>query len=154
MLQRVGAVTNFINARQYDSHAFNLNGPINLFFDLVGTDGSFVFLFDAEITGFSYQIGDTTGGSGNLIVDVHRITGGTTDVGTIFSTKPQINSTAANGSYTAYRQLDSTTLANPAGHTLAVLSTTQVDAGDALRLDLDQKAVMRNFSLNIHFRPR
>lgn len=154
LLTRFAQSVAFVNTRQYDSHAFNLNGPINLFDLTTGADGAFVFLFDAEITGFSYQIGVTSGGSGTMIVDVHRITGGSTDAGTIFSTRPAISSAASDGSYTAYRELDSTTLANPTGHTLAVLSTTEVDAGDALRLDLDQAQAFKNFSLNIHYRPR
>lgn len=153
-MTRIGATANFISNRQYDSHSYHLNGPISLFPVAAGPDGVFVFLFDAEITGFSYYIGET-GASGSIIVDVHRITSGGTDSGTIFSTRPEIASSAANGSLTTRREVDSTTLTNPTGHTLAVLSTTQVNAGDALRLDLDQTGSgFRNFQLSIQYRPR
>ena len=85
---KVGGSVNFINNRQYDSHSFNLNGQIGLFSTVVGPDGVFNFLFDAEIVGFSYHIGSTTGSSSSVIVDIHRLTGGDTDAGSIFFNSP------------------------------------------------------------------
>lgn len=151
---RFGQAVNFINTRQYDTHSWHLNGPINLFTETLGPDGVFNFIYDAEIVGFNYYIGNTNGAQQSLIVDVHRLTGGDTDAGSIFSTRPEIQTSAASDTYTSYRTIDSTTLALPTGHVLAVLSTTEVNAGDSLRLDLDQKSAMRQFQFGLMYRPR
>jgi len=151
---KLGGSINFINDRQYDTHSFHLNGPIGLFTVAPGLDGIFSFLFDAEITGFHYYIGDA-GSASSIIVDIHRLTGGDTDAGSIFSTRPEISSAASDGSYTLRDELNSTTLSNPTGHTLAVLSTTQVNVGDALRMDLDQRGTgFQNFNIAVMYRPR
>jgi len=151
---KIGSSINHINNRKFEKHTFNLNGPINLFLVTPGVDGVFTFLFDAEITGYSQYIASTTGAGSSLILDVHRLTGGTTDSGSIFSSRPQIATTAANQSYSVFRAVDSTILAQPTGHSLGVLSTTNVDEGDALRFDLDQFSAMRNYSMNIFYRAR
>ena len=152
--KRIGSSINFINLRQYDSHAFNLNGSYVLGVGSTGLDGLFTFLFDVELTGFSYGIGNP-GSSSSTIVDIHRITGGDTDAGSIFTTRPEVASTAGSGTVTIYREVDSTTLALPTGHTLAVLNTTLFDAGDALRFDLDQAmSEAEDFFFRIFFRPR
>lgn len=153
MFTRVGGSINFINNRQYDTHSWHLNGALPNFPTTVGPDGIFAFLFDVEIVGFAYTLGDV--GSSTSTVDVHRLTGGTVDAGTIFSTRPSIGSTATDGTYTVRNEATGTTLSNPTGHTLAVLSTTELDAGDALRLDLDTAGTgAQNFQFSIEFRPR
>lgn len=151
---KIGTSINFINRRQCDQHAWHLNGDYALGAGSTGTDGIFVFLFDAEIVGFSYY-NQETGTSGSTTVDVHWLSGGGTDEGSIFSTLPDVDSTASNGTYTVYDQINSTTLSNPTGHTLAVLSKTDFVAGDALRLDLDSAmSGADTFQLIIHYRPR
>lgn len=153
LFKKVGGSINFINDKQYDKHAWNLNGPYALG---VGSmvDGIFPFLFDVELTGFWYYIDDV--GTGTTTIDIHKLSsGGTSDDGTIFSVLPSVNGTAANGTYTLYDQVNSTTIANPTGHTLAVLSTINFDAGEALRLDLDAAQTdSNNFQMGIMFRPR
>jgi len=154
MFFRVAATLNLISKRQYDTHSFNLNGVYSMGVGSTGTDGIFTFLFDAEIVGFSYYNG-TTGVSGTTTVDVHWLSGGTTDNGTIFSTKPAVDSTASNETYTSRNVADSITNSLPTGHTLAVLSKTQFDAGDSLRLDLDATmAAPNNFQFSVQYRPR
>lgn len=151
---RIGKSINFINGRQFDTHRWQLNGPYYLLNNTLGPDGIFQFLFDVEVVGFGYHNG-LTGSAGTTTVDVHFLDTGGTDQGTIFSTKPSVDTTAANGSYTLFRQTDSTTLANPTGHTLAILSTTQFDAGDALRLDIDSSMTGgENFMFGLMYRPR
>lgn len=155
MFTRVAGSINLINDQQYDTHSWHLNGQIGLFPVAPGPDGIFSFLFDVEVTGFTYRIGDTTGASSSIIVDLHRLTGGDTDAGSIFSTLPEISSAAASDTYTTYREIDATALSNPTGHTLAVLSTVNLNAGDALRLDLDQRGTgFQNFQFSINYRPR
>ena len=150
---KLGASINFINRRQYDTHSWHINGDYSTGTGSVGLDGIFVFLFDVEIVGFSYYVGNV-GVSGTTTVDVHYLSGGVTDNGTIFSTKPSVTTTAAAGSYTSYNQDSSTTLHNPTGHTLAVLSKTTFLAGEAVRLDLDATmSEANNFQFSIQYRP-
>ena len=150
---KLSASINHIFYYQTDRHVFNLNGPYSLGAGSIGTDGVFIFPFDAEIVAFDYYNGDT-GTSNYTEVDVHWLSGGDTDEGTIFSTKPKVETTAADGTYTLYRVSDSTTVSNPTGHTLAVLSKTTFAAGDAIRLDLDFAMLgANNFQLAFHFRP-
>lgn len=151
---KIGASINFINRRQYDKHSWNLNGPYALGAGSKGPDGVFTFLFNAEVVGFSYYAG-SIGNSGQTIVDVHWISGGEIDEGTIFTTRPQIDIVASNDTITTRDVINSTTLTNPTGHTLAVLNKTQFNAGDTLRLDLDDAMTgANNFQFTIFFRPR
>lgn len=154
LLTKTAASINFLNNFQYDQRCFQLNGSYALGVGQLGADQIIPLLFDCEIVGFSYWNG-ATGVSGSSIFDIHRLTGGDTDAGTIFSTKPEFDSTAASNTYTVRDDLNATTVALPTGHTLAVLSTTQFNAGDALRLDID--AAMpgaSNAGVYIFLRPR
>jgi len=151
---KVGGAVNFINDKQYDQRSFQLNGSYALGVGQLGADQIIPLLFNCEIVGFSYWNG-STGVSGSSIFDIHRLTGGDTDAGSIFSTLPEFDSTAADNTYTVYDQANSATVTLPVGHTLAVLSTTEFNAGDALRLDID--AAMpgaSNAGVYIFLRPR
>lgn len=151
---KMGASINFINRKQYDKHSWNLNGPYSLGVGSTGTDGVYTFLFDAEIVGFSYFNG-TTGTSGTTTIDITYLDVAQVDQGSIFSTLPSVTTTAANNTFTTYDVLNSTTLSNPTGHTLAVMSTTSFNAGDTLRLDLNAAMIAaNNFQMTIYFRPR
>ena len=151
---KISAFINFINSFQYDKHSWNLNGPYSLGVGSTGTDGVFTFLFNVEVVGFSYYAG-VIGNSGTTTVDVHWISGGDTDEGTIFTTKPSVTTTASDDTITTRDVLNSATLSNPTGHTLAVLNKTDFDAGDTLRLDLDDAMTgANNFQFTIFFRPR
>ena len=154
LLTKTGGSINFINNRQYDQRSFQLNGSYPLGVGQLGADQIIPILFDMEIVGFSYWNG-ATGTSGSSIFDIHRLTGGDTDAGSIFSTRPEFDTTAANNTYTVYDQANTTTITLPTGHTLAVLSAINFDAGDALRLDID--AAMpgaSNAGVYIFIRPR
>lgn len=153
ILSIVGGNQNFLFNRLSSRHTYNLNGPYGIVGPGPGVDGIYTFLFDVELTGFSFYA--ETIGSGTTTVDIHRLTGGGTDAGTIFSVLPSINASASAGSYTVYNQVTSSFLSNPTGHSAAALSTINLNAGDALRLDLDEAMVGgENFSLTIMFRPR
>lgn len=154
MFTRVGGAINFINNRQYDSHPWHLNGPYAQFGTAPGPDGVFPVLVDIELFGYIMYSG-TTGVSGITILDIHRLSGGGTDNGSIFSTRPQISTAAANGSYSFINVIDSIDLALPTGHTKAVFSSTQFNAGDALRLDIDSAmSGAQNINFQLLFRPR
>lgn len=151
---RMGGSINHIMKRQFDTHRWQLNQNYETLSSFSGPDGIFQFLWDVEVVGFGYYNG-STGISGTTTLDIHKLSSGGTDDGTIFSVKPAVDSTATSGSYTLYRQTDSTTISNPTGHTLAVLSSTTFDSGEALRLDID--AAMnggQNFMFSLMYRPR
>lgn len=157
--QKIGGSINFINTRQYDKHEWNLNGNYPLGVGSTGLDGVFPFLFDVELTGFWYYAGDI-GSSGTTTIDVHRITGGDTDAGSIFTALPSVDTTAADGSITIYNAITSSFLSNPTGHSSAAIDTGEsnplhLNSGDALRLDLDTAMLSaNNFQFGIFFRPR
>lgn len=152
LLTKVGASNNHILNRQFEQHSWHLNGRFSLL-PVQGPDGIYTFLFPAEVTGFFYTCG-VTGVSGTTEVDIRRINSSGSDLGSIFSTEPAISNTAADGSFTVFRQTDSTTIANPAGHTLAVVSTTTFAQGDGLRLDVNSAAGgAQNFQFTLMYRP-
>lgn len=151
---KISGSVNFINLKQYDKHSWHLNGDLTGIQTFTGFDGIFPFLFDAEIVGFWYFI-NKVGASGSLTIDVDWLSGGATNNGTIFSTNPSIANTASDNTYTLYDQLNSITQSNPTGHTLAVLSKTDFNAGDALKLQVDAAQTgAENFQFGIMLRPR
>jgi hypothetical protein len=153
VLQKVGGSVNFINDKQYDTKAYFANGP----YDSVsgaqtGVDGLYVCLFDMEIIGV-VMFNIVAGTSGTTTFDVHRLTAPNTDAGTIFSTKPSIASTASSQAYVGFGPGGS--IGGGTGMTAPVLSTTDLDAGDALRIDFDAKmSGAENAGLLIYIRPR
>lgn len=153
LLTRVGAVSNFISNRQYDKHSWHLNGRFQSL-PFIGPDGIFTFLFDAEVAGFASYMGNT-GTSGTSEFDVIWQNSDGVDQSTIWSARPQIQSSANDGSFTLFNNVTSTTIAAPSGHTVGVLSKTQFDAGDGIRLDTVSSASgAQNFQFTIMYRPR
>lgn len=150
---RMGAHLNHHAIKQYDSHTWNLNGRYSLFGVVPGPDGVMPILFDMTLIGY-LMYNNTAGTSGTTTLDIHELTGGGTDAGTIFSTKPAVSSAASSDTYSMIRLDPAADLALPTGHTKALFSKTAFLAGSALRLDLD--AAMqggRNISFQLFFRP-
>jgi hypothetical protein len=153
LFQRVGGVTNQIVKKYFDKHAFNFNGNFSLGVGSSGPDGVFSFPFAFEITAFYYRIGQS-GSGGSSILDIHDLDADGTDNGSIFSTLPEVSNTAANKTITQYDVLNSSTVSNPAGHTLAVLSTSSFAAGQQLECQIDASASGAvDISLVIFYRP-
>jgi hypothetical protein len=149
----LGASINFINKKQYDTHSFFLNGVYSPGAGSVNIDGFHVFQFDAEIVGISFG-NAVLGTSGTTTMDIHKITNGGTDAGSIFGTKPSIISTAGNDSYAAESYETATSLA-PTGYTLPTVPNREFNQFDGLRFDLDSAmGEAENLFINIHFRPR
>lgn len=150
---RVGGSINFINERQVDTHQWVLNGRYSLFGVKAGPDGILPVLFDMEIVGYSVY-NETVGTSGTTILDIHKLSSGGTDDGSIFSTRPAVDFNAASGSYSLIRLDPAADLQLPTGHTKAVFSSINFSAGESLRLDLDSAMQNgRNISLQLLFRP-
>jgi hypothetical protein len=155
LLQKMGATNNHIALYQYDQRSFQLNGSYALGVGLQGADQIIPILYDAEIVGYSLWNGGT-GTSGQSIFDVHRLSGGDTDLGSIFSTRPQVDSTATDNTYSMYDFANASSINLPTGFTHAVLNGgANVDQGDALRLDIDDAMVgASNAGLYLFMRPR
>ena len=150
---RVGGSINFINERQVDTHQWVLNGRYQLFDIVQGPDGILPVLFDMEIVGYSIY-SDVSGSSGTTTLDIHKLSAGGTDDGSIFNVNPAVDSTSANGSYSLIRLDPAADLQLPTGHTKGTFNTTQFVAGEALRFDLDGSMENgRNISFQLLFRP-
>lgn len=155
-LSRVANVTNFISKRQYDSRGFFLNGRYDLFGAQTGVDGAWGIMFDVEIVGVM-MFNLVAGSSGTTTLDIRRFTASNTPSGgsSIFSTKPSITSAAGNNAFVFRDVLNSTTLENPSGTTVPVLSTTQLNAGDMLTMNKDASQTGgQNCGILIYYRPR
>jgi hypothetical protein len=155
LLTRVGATTNFIATRQYDTKQFELNGLYRKGVGVTGSDGVFPILFDMEIIAISMW-NRVNGTSGTTTLDLDWLSGSGTVVGSIFSTRPAFNTNVGNNAYMIRDVLSGVTVTAPAsGATIPVLSKTQFDAGDAIRLTIDGAMVgAEDAALYIHFRPR
>jgi len=154
LLTKMGGQSNFINNRQFDTHKWDANGRYSLFTILTGFDGKFAFLFNVEVIGYSLAIATTGTSGGPNIFDIHFYTGGDTDAGTIFSTKPSVTTGAADGSQSIILLDPATDLQLPTGHTKGVFSKTTFLAGEALEAQIDSTAVgTRNATLSIMYRP-
>lgn len=155
VFQKTGGSINFINSFQLDYHAFNMNGAYVSGAGQTGLEGFFPVFYDAEIVGISVN-NTVPGVSGTTLVDIHEITAGGTDNGSIFSTKPSADSTAGANAYGIRLFLPSVVdLQTATGIVLPSLSTTNLTAGTCLRFDCDTSMPgAENFSIVIGYRPR
>lgn len=151
LFQRVGASVNFLNDTQYDKKDFFINGrydavPVPFY----GVDGLGFFEFDSEIFNV-WMFVKNAGTSGTVELDI-KINAGTSGSGfaSIFSTTPKIASSAGN--YAIIKIGGSGT-----GLTAPVLSTINVNAGQAIRCDILQAqagASITGCGIVVHYRAR
>lgn len=155
MFTRVGGAINFINNRQLFVFNFNINGGYDLAAGQAGLEGLFMFPFDFEIhsIGISNMV---PGSGGTTTLDVHLLTASGVDAGTIFSTKPSVDSTSPSNAYALRQYLPGVSdIKTSTGITLPSLTTTSFDAGDAFRVDVDSvMTAAENVALQIMYRPR
>ena len=154
-MTRMGAAVNFVNKRQYDTHAFHLNGLYRKGVSVVGSDGIFPVLFDMEILGITMW-NRVNGTSGATTLDVQWLSSPGVIAGSIFTIKPSFDNNVGDNAYMIKNIPLGTVIIEPAvGATDPVLSKTQFDAGDALLLVIDSAMPdAEDCSLLIHFRPR
>jgi len=152
---KVGETTNFIATKQYDTHAWHLNRLYKRGVGVEGRDGIFPVLFDMEIVGITLW-NRKTGSAGTTTLDVQWLSASSSTEGSIFSTKPAFNINVGNQAYLIKDVLNDTVVASPAsGSTTPILSKTNFDAGDAMKLVIDSAMTgAEDCSLLIHFRPR
>jgi hypothetical protein len=151
---KIGGSINFINNRQADQHSWNLNGDFSVVAASEVGDGVFICQEDMELVGYALYIG-TNGSTGSSITcDLHWISSDGTDNGTIFSTKPAIATSAADGSFT-HSNIRAAASEVPTGHTEGTFSKTEFARHDGIRFDLDSSTGgAQNLQLIIFFRPR
>jgi len=151
--QRLGGAVNFINEKQAQSFQFNANGRYESGSGTTGLEGLFPIHFDQEIA--SITIGNIVpGSSGTTTIDVHLISGSGNDVGTIFTVKPSVDSTAPSNAYASFNFVDSTS-STSTGIILPTMAITNFDKFDCFRFDLDSTMTgAENCFLVIHMRPR
>jgi len=145
--RKITGSINFINTYQYLTKQFPINGEYDFATGDTFVDGIQVFEFDAEIINvWAYNCVNGTSGTTQLDLKVKPKTGGSFT--SILSVKPSI--TTASGGFVHFGVGDTKT-----GCTAPVLSTTNVNAGDAIRIDVISTMVnAQNCGLIVHYRPR
>jgi len=153
-LSRVGASTNFINMKQYDSRGFFLNGPYSIIGAQTGVDGAWGILFDIEIIGVM-MFNLVAGSSGTTTLDIRRFTASNTGNTSIFTVKPSLTNASGNNAFVFRDFLNSITLESPTGATVPTLAVTNLNAGDMLTMNKDASQVGgENCGILIYYRPR
>lgn len=147
--QKLGASVNFINERQHSEKQFFANGTFSRVADpKLGVDGLTIFEFDAEIIGvWAFQL--TAGSGGTTELDIKKATTPGGAFSSIFSTTPKFTSSAGNNAWIGLGD-------SLSGATAPVLSSANVNAGDAIRFDIvtSQTGSPSNCGILIHYRPR
>lgn len=148
IIQKAAGSINFINDRQVLKRDLFLNGPYSIVATpQLGVDGLIVFEFDIKIINvFIFSL--VPGASGTTELDLKRATSPGGAFSSIFSTTPKVSSTAAANIWAGAGDV-------VAGVTAPILSTTDLDADDAVRLDLiSAMSGGQNAGLIMIYRPR
>lgn len=148
---KLGGSINFINNQQRVPYQFEYAGPFRPLFG--GEGGVLPMTNDQEIVGIAGRL-RKTGISGSTVIDLHYERTGS-DQGSIWTTqKLVVPNTVAD---TAYFWMDLVTATSGAssGITLPTFDSVDFNAGDILRLDLDDNAKgARDLILTVWIRPR
>lgn len=159
LAQKNAGSINFINDFQYTEKTWNLNGNAAIFTTLTGIDGIYIAPFNLTIVGMQIY-GTQWGTSGSTTIDFHKLSGGDTDDGTIWTTAPNILSSAATNTYSVYK-FDSDGTVNvgnsliTTGFNTPELISTEIDKDEAIRFDPDTIAGgTENLSFQLIVRPR
>lgn len=152
ILTKVGAQSNFINSFQVDSHRWVLNGSYQVATGIELFDGLKSFFYNAEITGIYFWVGQV-GTSGTTEFDIEWLDASGTNMGSIFSTNPEIATTASNVSR-GFENYVTTTTSYPTGFTQPVLSKTTFLEGESIFMKLNSaQASSTNCGIAIYWRP-
>lgn len=149
LLQKVGKSINFINSYQYSEKQFNAHGCYALAtMPQTMVDGIAWFKYDAEIVDVVMWV-DTCGTSGTTELDLKKSSDGGATWATIMSTTPKIAYNAGNMRYVHIG-------ASGTGLTAPVLTSANLSASDALRMDIIQAQSGNPYStgLLVLYRPR
>lgn len=151
-MTRMGAAVNFINKRQTDIKEFKLNGNYRVATDIGFYDGAACFFGKSKIVAL-YIYNGFQGLSGITEFDLCWIDQSGVDQGSIFSTKPTIDYTAVNNSI-GFENYITTTLVEPVGVDMGVISKTEFLEGESVYLKLTDAMVgARNCGLTFFYIP-
>ena len=149
VMSRVGAGINFINTRHYYVKEYCVNGKYNIILPNLSIDGTFTYPWPFEIIDIHVRLGQATGISGLSEIDLKWKPETSGTFASIFSTTPKWNSSAPADSSVRLG-------VTRTGWTTPVLSKTQFDAWDLIKLDLLQglNGNVNSFFVTIFTRPR
>lgn len=156
LLSKTGQAINFINNRQLFYKEWNMNGDYRIGAGTKGFDGIFPILHNFEIVSMSIS-NIEAGSSGSTRLDVHLLRGSGVDMGTIFTIKPEIDSTAPDDAYGLVQFLPTVSvIVAGTGVTTPTLGVTnEFLAGDAFRVDVETVMTSaQNLNFMIGYRPR
>lgn len=152
LLSKLGAQLNFLNLRHHETKRFEIDGNYDMALvsgtPYLAVDGIHVFEFDCEILNV-WIYNREKGASGSTQLDVKYKSTGSSSWISIFSQVPSFNSGAANFDACAIGMTKT-------GFTPAVLSKTNFNTGDLIRMDLVSAMVGSpvGCGLIINYRPR
>ena len=148
---KIGGVINFLLKKNYQVKEFFVNGPYSIKpFPHYFEDGIQVFQFDSEI--FDVWVFNlVSGSSGDTEFDIKIKPQNSGAWTSIFTVKPKINFAAGE----KWIKLGDVIANTTAGVLTSDPNVLQVNAGDAIRLDLIQGQLgAQNCGAIIHYRPR
>lgn len=155
LLTRVGATTNFIATRQYDTKDFVLNGLYSKGVGTAGKDAIISFPYDTELIGMT-MFNRKNGTGGTTTLDLRRFTASGGSGTSIFTTKPAMNTNVGANAWLTYLVEGNNTVIAPAlGSTSPFFLTTLINAGDIIQLVIDSAMTgAEDCILQLYHRPR
>ena len=155
-MQRIGGAINFINSYQYFPFYFGLSGgygnaTFSATLPALGLGPFETFDYNSSIVNVRIYSG-TQGSSGTTQIDIKKASAGSSTYASIFSTLPSVTTTAPANAQFDINGVDG---ALPTGCVRPVLSTSNFNAGDKLRLDVNSVMTgASDFIVVIFWRPR
>lgn len=149
-MTRFAAMANFLALREFTQHDFNLNGKYNMVtIPNLNVDGYVTYPFAWEIIDILLITGSANGSSGTTEIDLKWKPEASGSFATIFSTTPKFTSSAGAGAVARIGQA-------AANMTAPVLSKTQFDAYDIVKLDILQAVAgtVNGCFIKLFIRPR
>lgn len=149
---KMGGAINFINDRAYLVRDLFANGRYSSFgMPQTSIDGFVFFEYDVEILSV-WSFNKNAGSGAFTEFDLKRFTSPGGSGSSIFSVTPKIYASTGNNQWVNTAGIVTAVAPNIQG----TLSTTSLDAGDALGFDIlqAQGGSPRNAGMTIHFRPR
>lgn len=136
LLKKVAGVNNYILCNYFERYDIMLNGNYGLAAGSVGVDGIRAFIQDVEIKFITFwAVG--TGTSGQLELDIIRLSDSGVNAGSIFNTTPKIDSTADDFTYVIYDvEAGQVVKGLPVGVTAPDLNTSAFSCGEAITAEL------------------
>lgn len=153
LAKKLGAITNFLNTQQMVRDDFKANGPYSVGVGSIGFDGLLVFPVNVEIV-YIAMSNQKAGLSGTTEFDIDWLDLPNSNMGSIFSTTPKIDSTALDDSYLLTDVINAVDVVTVAGGTNPVVTKNTFLAGEAIscRLAAGMNGA-QDAQINVFYRP-